>query len=243
MSEPRPIFLFTDFGWSGPYVGQLRAAAFDIDRGIPVVDLMHDAPGMRPDLAAYLLPASCRSLPRGAIVVAVVDPGVGGGRAALIVDTDELTLVGPDNGLLSRFAGIRQVRCIEWRPDVLSSSFHGRDLFVPAAASLAVGEAVATVSVPPARIVGADWPADRAEIIYIDAFGNAMTGLSAEKIRKNNVIVVGGQRLAWAETFCSVEPGTPFWYFNSQGLVEIAANGASAAAALSLALGEGLLVD
>ena len=89
-------------------------------------------------LAAYLLRASCRALPRGAVVTAVVDPGVGGDRDALIVDTDGLTLVGPDNGLLSRVDGIRRVHRIEWRPDALSTSFHGRDLFVPVAARIAV---------------------------------------------------------------------------------------------------------
>ena len=232
MNAPRPLFLYTDFGWSGPYVGQLLAAALAVDPGIPVVSLMHDAPAMRPDLAAYLLPAVCRGLPAGAIVVAVVDPGVGGERAALVVGTDELTLVGPDNGLLSRFDGIRQVRRIEWRPDALSHTFHGRDLFVPVAARIAIGKSIATAPVAPARMVGADWPAGQPRVIYIDAFGNAMTGLSAENINKNNVITVGGHRLSWAKTFCSVSPGKTFWYFNSQGLVEIAANGGSAAAVL-----------
>ncbi len=243
MSTPRPIFLFTDFGWSGPYVGQLFAAALDVDQRIPVVSLMHDAPSMRPDLAAYLLPASCRALPRGAVVAAVVDPGVGGERAALIVDTGELTLVGPDNGLLSRFDGIRRVRRIEWRPDVLSTSFHGRDLFVPVAARIAIDRSVSATPMSSTQIIGADWPTDRAAIIYIDAFGNAMTGLSPKNLNKNNFITLRGRRLAWAETFCSVEPGELFWYFNSQGLVEIAANGDSAAALLSLALGDNLLVD
>jgi S-adenosylmethionine hydrolase len=243
MNAPRPLFLYTDFGWSGPYVGQLLAAALAVDPRIPVVSLMHDAPAMRPELAAYLLPASCRTLPAGAVVVAVVDPGVGGERAALIVDTGELTLVGPDNGLLSRFGAIRQVQRIEWRPDVLSRSFHGRDLFVPVAARIAMGESIETAPLAPARMVGADWPAQQPRVIYIDAFGNAMTGLSAENMNKNNVITAGGHRLAWAETFCSVAPGEAFWYFNSQGLVEIAASGGSAAAALSLALGDELLVD
>jgi len=114
---------------------------------------------------------------------------------------------------------------------------------VPVAANIALGQAVAADPVAPTGIVGDDWPAERAEIIYIDAFGNAMTGLSAEKIPKNSVISIAGQRLARAETFCGVEPSEPFWYCNSQGLVEIAAREDSAVVTLSLALGDRLLVD
>ena len=115
MREP-PIVLFTDFGWAGPYVGQMTTAIYEHHPTATVVDLMHDAPAMRPDLAAYLLPAFCRPLPRGTLVVAVVDPGVGSERAALLVETAALRCVGPDNGLMSRLPGIRRVERIDWRP-------------------------------------------------------------------------------------------------------------------------------
>jgi hypothetical protein len=242
MDRPRPIFLFTDFGWSGPYVGQMVGAIVAADPCARVFNLMHDAPQMRPDLAAYLLPACCRPLPQGAVVAAVVDPGVGGDRAALIVETATTTFVGPDNGLLSRLPKIRRVARIDWRPASLSASFHGRDLFAPAAARLARGEAVECTPIQPQQMVGGDWPDDLEQIIYVDAFGNLMTGVGAKKINKNSTIVAGGQRLTYAETFCRVAAGAPFWYINSQGLVEIAANGRSAATLLSLALGKRFLV-
>ncbi len=243
MNRPRPIFLFTDFGWSGPYVGQMVGTIVAADPHARVFNLMHDAPQMRPDLAAYLLPACCRPLPEDAIVAAVVDPGVGGERVALIVETAAMTYVGPDNGLLSRLPDIRRVARIDWRPASLSASFHGRDLFAPAAARLALGKTVECTPIQPQQIVGWDWPDDTERIIYIDAFGNLMTGVDAKNVSKNSTIVAGDRRLTYAETFCRVAVGAPFWYVNSQGLVEIAANGRSAATLLSLALGERFLLQ
>jgi hypothetical protein len=243
MSKPRPIFLFTDFGYAGPYVGQMTGAILSRSRDHVVINLMHDAPAMRPDLAAYLLSACCRSLPVGSVVVAVVDPGVGGERAALVVETAHVTLVGPDNGLLSRVHGIELVRRIDWMPETLSSSFHGRDLFAPVAAMLAGGEAVSCMPIATEHMVGCDWPIDLVQVVYVDGFGNLMTGIGAENFNKNNRIRVGEQVIDYAETFCRVPPGQLFWYPNSLGLVEIAASRGSAAAILPLALGDAILLD
>lgn len=243
MSHARPVFLFTDFGYAGPYVGQMSGAILSHAPGSPVISLMHDAPAMRPELAAYLLSACCRSLPVGSVVVGVVDPGVGGERAALMVETKDLMLIGPDNGLLSRVQGITRVQRIDWRPESLSVSFHGRDLFAPAAAMLSVGESLARTAIAYEQMVGSDWPDDLSHIVYIDAFGNMMTGVSAENCNDNNQIDISGHRVEYAETFCKVPPGRLFWYRNSLGLVEISANRSSAASMLSLALGDKILLD
>ncbi|MDJ0740757.1 MAG: SAM-dependent chlorinase/fluorinase [Gammaproteobacteria bacterium] len=243
MQTPRPVYLFTDFGCTGPYVGQLEAALFGIDPGVPVIHLMHDAPRFRPDLAAYLLPAVCRDLADRAVVVAVVDPGVGGARLPIVVETERATFVGPDNGLLARLPGIRRAGRIDWRPATLSASFHGRDLFAPVAARIARGETVDTAPLDPGSLTGADWPATLGAVVYIDGFGNAMTGVSADCIKQNNTIALGDRRLRYAPTFSAVAPGDAFWYFNSQRLAEIAVNGASAAQRLSLALGDNFLID
>lgn len=243
MDPVRPIFLFTDFGWSGPYVGQMIGATIAVSPQSPVVSLMHDAPAMRPDLAAHLLAACSRRLPGAAVVVAVVDPGVGGERDALIVDTREASFVGPDNGLLARLPGIKQVRRIDWRPSAMSSSFHGRDLFAPVAARLAAHRAVAATPIAPDGMIGHDWPDEIRQIVFVDAYGNLMTGLSAQKVNKNRMLLASGRVLRYAETFCHVPRGELFWYCNSQGLVEIAGNGVSAAGALSLAPGDEILLD
>jgi len=243
MSKPRPIFLFTDFGYAGPYVGQMAGAILSRSRDNVAISLMHDAPAMRPELAAYLLSGCCRSLPSGSVVVAVVDPGVGGERAALVVETPGLNLVGPDNGLLSRVHDIGAVARVDWRPETLSSSFHGRDLFAPVGAMLAGGETVSRTPLALADMVGADWPQDLERLVYIDGYGNLMTGIDAKTFSKNKCIRVSGRAVKYAETFCRVPPGQLFWYPNSLGLVEIAANRGSAAAILQLALGDEILLD
>lgn len=238
-----PIYLFTDFGYAGPYVGQLVAAIRRHNGESPVIHLMHDAPRMRPDLAAYLLPAVVSPLPDPAVLVAVVDPGVGGTRRGIIVETDGLIGVGPDNGLLARLPGIRRASEIRWRPDALSASFHGRDLFAPVAAMLATGAPVDREPVAVESLVGHAWPDTRSEVVYIDGYGNLMLGIPAEKLTENSNLRVGGHTIRQARTFSDVAAGELFWYRNSQGLVEIAANQAAAASLLSLATGDKILVD
>lgn len=237
-----PIFLFTDFTLNGPYVGQLHARIAAEAASLRVIDLMHDAPRMRPDLSAYLLPAVCRELPDSTVVVAVVDPGVGSERLPLVVETTHLTYVGPDNGLLSRLPDIQRVSVIDWRPASLSRTFHGRDLFAPVAARLADGRAVATSHTSAAGMVGADWPEDRAVIIYMDGYGNAITGVTMQNHEKIQSVTCKGEVLPRAQTFADVPVGAPFWYQNSLGLLEIAVNGGSAAEHFALALGDKILI-
>jgi S-adenosylmethionine hydrolase len=237
------IFLFTDFTHRGPYVGQLEAAIVDVAPEARVVHLMHDAPGMRPDLAAYLLPPVCRTLPAGSVVVAVVDPGVGGPRRPLVVETPQCRFIGPDNGLFSRLPDIRRVDVIDWQPPGLTPSFHGRDLFAPVAARLWSGRAVACLPMAPDDLVGVDWPGILSAVVYVDGFGNLVTGVDLDTVPPVSRVSVGGQDLNPAETFSKVSPGRPFWYRNSVGLLEISVNRGSAATALGLALGDKVLVD
>ena len=141
-ARPAMIFSFTDFGWRGPYLGQMRAAVLREAPAVTYVDLMADAPAFRPDLAAYLLAALVGQLARGDVMLAVVDPGVGTDRAPLALEADGIWLIGPDNGLfeiVQRRASVVRPHVIAWRPATLSSSFHGRDLFAPVAARIASG--------------------------------------------------------------------------------------------------------
>ena len=113
-------------------VGQVKAVLADMASGIPVIDLLHDAPPFNAHAGAHLLAALAQPFPRGSVFFAVVDPGVGTPRGAVAVEADGRWFVGPDNGLLSvlaqRAAEARVFR-IAWQPDTLSSTFHGRDLF------------------------------------------------------------------------------------------------------------------
>ena len=230
------ILLFTDFGFEGPYLGEMTAVLRRTAPEVPVVNLMADAPAFRPDLAAYLLAAVAeRSLAPGDVLLGVVDPGVGGSREPLALRLDGRWAVGPDNGLFElmlRRCGRAESFRIAWRPALLSASFHGRDLFAPVAARLARGQRHDLAPAPPTRF--ADWPDDLPAIVHVDRYGNALTGVRAAAVPPSAVVRAGDHAIAHARTFCAVEPGRPFWYANSAGLVEIAANAASAAILLGL---------
>src|ERR1700724_3610932 len=130
------IGLFTDFCLGGPYTGQVKAVLYRAAPGVPVVELFADAPARRPKPAAYLLAAYGIWFPPGTVLLAVIDPGVGSNRAALIVEAEGRWFVGPDNGLFElviRRAADTRTWEIPSPPGPLSASFHGRDLFAPAA--------------------------------------------------------------------------------------------------------------
>lgn len=233
------IVLFTDFGLAGPYVGQLHAVLAMQAPGVPVIDLFHDVPAYDIRAGAYLLPAYSCGFPPGTVFVCVVDPGVGGTRRPLMVQADQRWYVGPDNGLLQmvvRRARESKTQEILWRPDALSASFHGRDLFAPVAAMLARGQQPDAAS-REMNSVEAAWPDDLPEIVYIDRFGNALTGLRACMFKPGTRIQVGERVLEKSTTFESVTRGQPFWYENSNGLVELAVNQGRATELLQATVG------
>lgn len=238
------ILLFTDFGLAGPYHGQMKAVLALDAPAVPVIDLIADAPAQNPRAAAYLLAAVAAPplppYPPGTVFLCVVDPGVGGARAALALEADGRWYVGPDNGLLEivrRRAAMARMWAITWRPPRLSASFHGRDLFAPVAARLARGEAPPGEALAATPQAGGDWPDDLAEVIYLDHFGNAMTGLRAAGLAADSRLRAAGRTLARARTFSEAPPGAAFWYQNANGLAEIAVGGGRAEVVLGLAVG------
>jgi S-adenosylmethionine hydrolase len=239
------IVLFTDFGLAGPYTGQMKAVLRRDAPASDIIDLFADAPAGDPRAGAYLLAAYATWFPPGTIVLCVIDPGVGGARAPLLIEADQRWYVGPENGLFELvLRRARTARCFEitWRPAQLSASFHGRDLFAPVAAMLARGERPAAQERPADR--QSDWPDDLAEIVYLDHYGNALTGLRARSVPATATLVLGDKsRVAHAATFSSVPEGAAFWYENSNGLVEIAVNRGRAAEALHLAIGSTLTIE
>ena len=210
---------------------------------MPVVDALHDAPDFGIEPAAHLLAVLAPEYPRGSTFLAVVDPGVGGKRDAIVIRADGHTFVGPDNGLLSilwQRARTRKCFRIAWRPKRLTASFHGRDLFAPVAATLA------------ARRVPGDWLAakrapevlldddDLARVIYVDHYGNCMTGIRAKGLSQDAQLLVGSRVLRFARTF----EGAPaaFWYENSLGLVEVSVARGNAARVLGLRVGRAIRI-
>jgi len=166
----------------------------------------------------------------------VVDPGVGGRRDAIVAEIGGRRFVGPDNGLLSiLWQRARRRKCwrIAWRPRPLSASFHGRDLFAPVAAALATGRVPRGWLAPKARPDVLLPASDLAQVIYIDHYGNAVTGIRFTN--PDGFLRVGKRRLGYARTFEAAHG--PFWYGNSMGLVEIALPRGSAAKRLGLRVG------
>jgi S-adenosylmethionine hydrolase len=201
---------------------------------IPVIDALHDAPDFGIEASGHLLCALASEYPRGS-VFAVVDPGVGSKRDAIIVEADGRRFVGPDNGLFSfLWQRSRKPRCwsIRWRPKRLSASFHGRDLFAPVAGALAT-------KIPAGWLRRKRAPdvllkdEELSRVIYVDHYGNAITGL--REFRTAWKLRAGKRTLGYARTF--EEAKRPFWHDNSMGLVEIAAPRGSAARALRLKIG------
>ncbi len=234
------IVTFTDFGLEGPYLGQVKAVFHRLAPGVPVVDLVADAPVCDPFAASYLLAALVEEFPP-AVFFCVVDPGVGGERRAIVAEIDGRLFVAPDNGLLEpalRRGGNVRSWDIVWRPERLTATFHGRDLFAPIAGRLAGGQAPEACGCRPTTVPHRpDWPDDLAAIVYIDHYGNAVTGLRADRIAPDAHILVGDRRLKAGRTFSDSPPGIPFWYANSSNLVELAVNGGRADRVLSVGIG------
>lgn len=141
------VALFTDFGSTGPYLGQVKSVLYFVTPSLNIIDLLNDLlndlPPFLPRTAGYLLAAYCSIFPKGTVFLAIVDPGVGSARLPIVVESGGYLFVSPDNELFNALAAqnndaIR--RGIIWRPSVLTNTFHGRDLFVPVAAKLAFGE-------------------------------------------------------------------------------------------------------
>lgn len=240
MDAATPIFLFTDFGAADIYVGQVKAVLLEACEDCPVIDLLHDVPNFAIEPAAHLLAALATRLPPRAVTIAVVDPGVGGARDAIAIEAGARWYVGPDNGLLSVLAarhGLAHYFSLRL-PAPQSISFHGRDLFAPAAARIASGSFDGALMSPKAALDVQLSSGCLPQIVYIDHYGNAITGLNASRLNASVQLGVAGRTISHARVFSAVPPGTLFWYENSMGLAEIAANQASAQSLLGLVVSQ-----
>ena len=233
------IVLFTDFGLEGPYIGQVQAVLQQQAPGIPVINLFSDLVPFAIQGAASLLPAYATAFPPASVFLCVVDPGVGSARPGVVVKADGRWYVGPNEGLfamLARQSG--QLECWQLAEPVgVSASFHGRDVFAPVAAQLARGGKVPGVSASISCLEQPDWPDDLFQVVYIDRFGNAMTGVRASTVAGGVMLEVNGQPVQEARTFSDVPPGDAFWYENANGLVEFAVNRGRADEVLGLKAG------
>ncbi len=258
-----PLIVFaSDFG-PGPYPGICRGVMKRLAPACEILDLSHDLPVFDPRAAAVWLAAAVPYLPV-AIHAAVVDPGVGGSRHAVVLACGRGDLlVGPDNGLwslawaeLGGVCGAWRLDNPAWRLHPVSATFHGRDVFAPAAAHLALGEppeaagppvdpgSLVRVALPPARLeVGRM----QAEVIAVDPFGSALLGVraaaaAAAGLAPGTVAEVAGRPARCVSTFAEAAPGGLCLLADSSGWLLLAVREGSAARALGLRAGDPVTV-
>lgn len=222
------LVLFTDFGWRGPYVAQLMNVLYRAAPDVPVLNLFCDAPSFNPRASAHLLDAYWQEFAAGSVFLCVVDPGVGTTqRLPVVAHVDGRWFVGPGNGLFDVVAARGEIADffeITWRPEYLSASFHGRDLFAPVAAHLARGADPYELIRPLAHKLDPNAGDDLWQIIYTDHFGNAISGIRAATVDTLKHLRIAERLLPRARTFGEVPKGQAFFYENSNGLIEFAVN-------------------
>jgi len=252
------IALLTDFGLRDTYVGMLKAVILGIAPQAPVIDLSHQIRAHDVREGAFDLYVSHGFFPAGTVFCGVVDPGVGSERRGVAIRLVEgasgpYTFVGPDNGL---FTSVLEEATVEaavsldaraYQLPVVSSTFHGRDVFAPAAAHLALGVPIEALgaSVDPASLVRIRWDSARrtddgweADLIHHDQFGNLISNLAARVLLPDlarwRVHLDGFEIGPIRRAFADVPVGRPLAYLGSSGLLEIAVRDGRAAEVLSV---------
>ncbi|MBG0790650.1 MAG: SAM-dependent chlorinase/fluorinase [Desulfovibrionaceae bacterium] len=256
-TKPRTIGLITDFGLTDPYVGQMKAVLAKKAPHCPVVDISHNVEPFNVAQAGFFLAASYVHFPEDAVILAVVDPGVGTSRKIVGAQIGDRLLVAPDNGLLglalkNAWAEVRAFdlsRAVD-APKKVSHTFHGRDVFSPLAAWFALGGRPENLGeeMDPADMVTHNWSEphisdDRARchVLHIDRFGNCVLNLEAGSLgTPSNLAMVSpsGGPLAYATRYADMPEGDPGLLEGSQGFLEIAVNQRSAAKRFGLSMGD-----
>jgi S-adenosylmethionine hydrolase len=239
----RPIItLLTDFGWGDGYIGAMKGVILQINPDCRIVDLAHEVPPHDVMNAALVLDQTYSYFPQGTIHIVVVDPGVGGSRRPLVLETEGYRFVGPDNGcftfLLKRQKEIEAYELTEkqFHLPLVSNTFHGRDIFAPVAAHLSAGVppaamgpliAIADLSSLAIPDPVAEGETLRGEVIGVDSFGNLVTNISQEILgvfAPDEVveIEIGGEQITGLKSsYEEGKTGEIIALWGSAGLLEI----------------------
>ena len=250
------VTLLTDFGTRDGYVGAMKGVLTTLAPEVMLDDAGHEVPRGDVAGAARSLAAYWNRFPGGTVHLVVVDPGVGTDRRPLALEADRHFVVAPDNGVVSRVLDqARSWQAVELSnpdlfPQARSRTFHGRDLFAPAAAHLARGGDLLSLGSPvedPVRIPEPEPTLTGAEavgeVVQVDRFGNLITNLPGEAARWSPWIEVEGTRVPTAGTYGEVASGEALALENSEGRLEVAVRDGSAAVVLGLAPGAQVRVD
>jgi S-adenosylmethionine hydrolase len=257
--KPSLITLLTDFGSQDYFVGAMKGAILSINADARIVDITHEIPPQDIRAAAFNLLAVYKDFPGGTIHLAVVDPGVGSARRAVLVKCAGQFFVGPDNGVFSwicereeNFLAVHLTNEKFFRHPV-SHTFHGRDVFAPVAAALSRGgvleefgqsidDLVRLEPLEPRRVAGGRL---EATIIHIDHFGNCITSLTREHLGGAPKLMVNGREVSSFREFFAAEAADQdelFCLFGSAGFLEIAAENTSSARILEASPGDRVYV-
>lgn len=242
------IALLTDFGTQDYFVGAMKGVILSINKNAEIIDISHEIPPHNIHSAGFTLRACYKNFPKKTIFTAVIDPGVGSDRRAVLTETEDYFFIAPDNGLLSFiFNESNKFRVFEitnekYFKHPVSSTFHGRDIFAPAAAHLSnkvkpsdfgdeIKDFVRFEENAPREISETEI---EAEIIHIDRFGNLISNLTKEDLPANFTISINGKKIyKMQQFFAESNKSEIFMIFGSAGFLEIVAFQDSAAKLLN----------
>jgi S-adenosylmethionine hydrolase len=252
------ITLTTDFGLADGYVGTLQGVILSIAPQATLVSLSHDVPPQDVPAGAFVLYQAVPFFPPSTIHLAVVDPGVGSARRALAVRTPHGTFVAPDNGVLSYVLASTDVEEAvsltqsAYRLSHVSATFHGRDIFAPAAAHLANGVPLTELGPRAINLVRLPMPQAEptprgnlvAHVMYVDRFGNLVLDVTAGTLDGRAAFELAGRKIErLSRTFADVEPGELVAYVGStRDHVEIGLRDGNAARLLGVNVGDEVLI-
>lgn len=252
------ITLTTDFGLTDGYVGTMRGVILSIAPEATLVDLSHQIPAQDLWAGAFVLYQAVPFFPPEAIHAVVIDPGVGSERRALAVRTSQGIFVAPDNGVLSYvLATAHQHEAISltnpaYQMPRVSTTFHGRDIFAPAAAHLANGVPLEELGPRAINLVRLPTPESKAtaegdlfaHVIHIDHFGNLILNVTAADVDEDVILELGGHTIeGLSRTFADVAHGQPLAYVgSSRDHVEIALREGNAAREIGINVGDQILI-
>jgi S-adenosylmethionine hydrolase len=250
--------LTTDFGLQDPYAAEMKAAILNICSNAVIVDITHEITKFNIRMGAYVLASAVPYFSEGSVHVAVVDPGVGTQRRPIVIQTKQGFLVGPDNGLLVLVAEkqtiirVHELANPRFMLPKVSNTFHGRDIFAPAAAHLLNGAkpaefgpeireaakpAFANVSRRNSVLVG--------EVLHVDGFGNIITNINEKELEHSSVkgavsVELAGYKLKlkFCKAYGETKPREPLALIGSHGFLEIALNQGNAAAKFKTKAGD-----
>ncbi len=253
------ITLTTDFGFKDTYVAEMKGVILTLNPNATIIDVTHEVPKFNVREAAFILASAAPYFPKGTVHLAVVDPGVGTQRRAIIMETQRGFFVGPDNGsllLAAKKQGIKHIHQIanpKYMLPQVSNTFHGRDIFAPAAANLDLGvkpaefgpeitDAIApdcaTVKKTNGAVVG--------EVLHVDGFGNIITNIPQRELARAKAVDVNlptaSLKLTLSKTYAAAQPKEAIAIVGSHGFLEIALNQGNAAEKFRIKAGDGVEV-